>query len=178
MSPQGTRQLSMPCPARGCRCPSHLTCRPLCTPGWPRCTRGGDSGAAARCWFGVCRTSRTSSVLRERARGRGSPSAMSDGDLLTAWLCPSLGERFQQHQDGRSPLFHPHPGAGLAGIISQWRTAPTQREGPPALCPPITPQKEKRNAVAHLKTHGRRGRGGLRERGAGTAAAPARPGLR
>lgn len=101
------RSSPMPCPARGCGCTSHLTCRPLCTPGWPRCTQGGDSGVAARRWLGVCQTSRTSSVLRERAGGHRAPAAMPDRDLLTAWLegAPAWGrEGFSSTRVG-DPLF-------------------------------------------------------------------------
>lgn len=170
VSPHSTQQVPGALP-----CLSHLTCRPLCTPGWPRCTRGGGSGPAARCWLGVCRTSRTSSVLRERAGGRGAPAAVSDGDLLTVvaqkgsaapgWEIPSLPSS-SWSQAG----WHPHPTV-VASI-------PPKEKDPPALCAPITPQKEKRNAASHLKTQGRRGRGAVGERGAGPAAVPARPGLR
>lgn len=128
-------------------CPSHLTCRPLCTPGWPRCTRGGDSGPAARCWLGVCRTSRTSSVLRERAGGRGAPAAVSDGDLLTgSWL----RRRAQQHQGVRSPLFHPHPGARLAAIlIPQWWPASHPKRRSPQ--PSAHPRKRRETQLPTLK---------------------------
>lgn len=161
-------------------CPSHLTCRPLCTPGWPRCTREGDSGAAARCWLGVCRTSRTSSVLRDRAGEHGAPAATSDGDLLTAgsWVPQPGGEKGSAAAGWRSPLLHPHPEAGWHPHPTVAASTPPKEKNPAALCPPIASQKEKRNAASHLKTHGRRGRGVLRERGAGAAAAPARPGLR
>lgn len=173
VSPQGTG-------ARGCGCPSHLTCRPLCSPGWPRCTRGGDSGAAARRWLGVCRTSRTSSVLRERAGDMEHPLPCQTGTFSVpgSWVPQPGGEQGSAAPGWEIPSlpsaswsqagWHPHPTAA----------ASTEEKNPPALCPPITPQKEKRNAASHLKTRRRRGRGALGERGAGGAAAPARPGLR
>lgn len=151
-------------------CPSHLTCRPLCTPGWPRCTRGGDSGAAARCCFGVCRTSRTSSVLRERAGGHGAPAAMSDRDLLTVWLvgAPAWGrERLSSTRVGDplssirilEPGWHPHPTVAAS--------APPKEKDPPSPLPAHHAPEREEKRTSHLKTHGRRGRGALRERGAG-----------
>lgn len=138
VSPHSTQQVPGALP-----CLSHLTCRPLCTPGWPRCTRGGGSGPAARCWLGVCRTSRTSSVLRERAGGRGAPAAVSDGDLLTG--CTE-GLSSTRVGDPLSSILILEPG-WLASSSHSGGQHPTQREGPPSpLRTHHTPEREEKRS--------------------------------
>lgn len=64
-----------------------------------------------------------------------------------------LHRRAQQHQGGRSPLFHPHPGAKLAGILipQWWPASHPKRRTPQPSAHPSHPRKRRETQLPTLK---------------------------
>ena len=150
--------------------PSHLTCQPLGTPGWPHYTRRGGSGAAAHHRLGVCQTSTTSSDLRERAGGdvgHPLPCRMGTSSPPGSWAAPAQGKgRLSTTGGGRGGIRSPpraswsqgsqhhHPTLAASTPLKQRQGHTHTHTHAHAPQPPAHPwqPREMRNAASHLGT--------------------------